>query len=233
MKAQNSRSNIRSYVMVGVILIVLIILPCAFAHLAWGKTVINSFLSFSNITNYKTAYLGYVGSMIGSFVAVFGSLWVQRNINEHKDNETKKKYARIVYFDLFFARSLLTKAHKLADRITIDKKENREIAFYNVISEMKLRIDKNWITDVSDLGGIISNSDIEKIYACYEKLENISDAIRAINKNISGSLNSNNDHRIQKLYELSNEILTQFKMDDSDDIVIVKCLLNKLKAIFE
>ena len=56
------------------------------------------------LVEYKSAFIGAIGGMIGSFLAITGALWVAKKTAKDENQKEIQKNALIVYYDikLFF-----------------------------------------------------------------------------------------------------------------------------------
>lgn len=133
-------------------------------------------LSFTNNINYKLAYVELLGALLGSYIAVYGALWVRRKINEKEKINIQKKQACVIYYDLDFAfKDLIeifddTKRKYRIERII---SEDEVVMFCSTALGRKLHLNPNWVVDVSKLADVLSSHEIRLVYECYGKLSNI------------------------------------------------------------
>lgn len=78
-------------------------------HIPIIKYMVDVLLSFTENEEYKVAYVEFFGAIIGSFIAICGSVWIQGRVDEKEEIERQKKYACIVYNDLDLAFDELIK----------------------------------------------------------------------------------------------------------------------------
>ena len=77
--------NIILVILTGVIFLTPVLLRCPLF-----ESGISSLLMTLKIPEYKSAYLGLIGSLVGSWTAITGAIWVQQEI-EKANNLQKKK----------------------------------------------------------------------------------------------------------------------------------------------
>lgn len=143
-------------------------------------------LSFTDNPDYKIAYVEMWGVIVGSFIAIYGALWTQRKIDEKEKKELISKYACVTYYDLYFSFQELIKLFDDTKRkYNLDRIDGEDSAkkLCDIALGRKFTFNQNWILDVSQLNGTLSETEIKLIYKCYDKLENINRAIGSKNLN--------------------------------------------------
>lgn len=176
-------------------------------------------LSFTNNSHYKIAYIEFIGAMIGSLIAIYGALWVQRKSEAKHEINEQKKYARIIYNDLSFAFNDLLEIYRRAGVKSISGTDNVE-GFCQKALGVRLYLSPSWISDVAQLGDIISEIDIQTIYKYYGKLIDIDRVLQ-----------TNNVTNIKSIY---SETIAWFFCDDGTNITIEKScqrILNELMHV--
>lgn len=162
-------------------------------------------LSFTNNSDYKIAYIEFTGAMIGSLIAIYGALWVQRKSEDRHERNEQKRYARIIYNDLSFAFNDLLQIYTRSGAKSICGTDNVE-AFCQKALGVRLYLSPSWISDVAQLGDIISEIDIQTIYKYYGKLIDIDRVLQ-----------TNNVANIKSIY---SETIAWFFCDDGANIKI-------------
>ncbi len=186
------------------------------------KNFVLYLFSFTNNNEYKIAYIEFLGVLVGSFIAIYGALWVQRKINKNVAINEQKKYARIAYYDFYFAFNDLLKMYDDTKRKynikSIDGEENVE-KFCNGALGRNLYLNPTWISDTAQLGETLTNIELTLVYKYYGKLVNIDRALQ------SGEVNS-----IKNIYVSD----IAFFIDEDNKKIHSDCgnLLKKLNAIF-
>lgn len=186
------------------------------------KSVVLYLLSFTDNGDYKVAYIELIGALIGSFIAVYGALWVQRRINKNTEIDEQKKYACIAYYDLDFAFKDLLKIHSDTKRkYKIERFDNEENVdkFCKIALGRKLYLNQNWISDMAQLGEKLSQAELRLAYDCYGKLMDIDRALQ------SGEVDS-----IKNIYVTHISWLIDGNKEEMNSYC--KNLLNKLHSVF-
>ena len=104
LKKQTNALKKKIFVIITVLIwsVVLILVP-VMLKLTWIKQLFLYLLSFTSNADYKIVYVEFWGTIIGSFIAIWGALFVQRKIDKKAELSIKQKYACVIYYDLFFA----------------------------------------------------------------------------------------------------------------------------------
>ena len=160
---------------------ILIILLCMiffafFMRIPQIKSLVSLLLSFTTNSDYKVAYIEFFGAIIGSLIAVYGALWVQREIENIHEKKKSKKYACIVFYDLEYAINDLQKIFSKA-KINSISDENAADKFYKEAFNTKIHLSQTWISDVAQLTEVLSDIEIKIIYNFYGKYADINNAL--------------------------------------------------------
>lgn len=126
-------------------------------------------------SGYKSSYIETFGAILGTFLAVTGTLWAQKKIDEVADKKEIKESALIVYYDFKFAFddlatfmvSYLKSQRKIINTIN-DLEKYKEFK-----KKYRIYTDNAWIHNVAKLSPILSNDEIEIIYKLYGDLSTI------------------------------------------------------------
>lgn len=71
------------------------------------KSLLSSFLQPLGNSTYKTSYISMVSSLLGSFLAITGAIWTQRLLSKLENEKKKKAEAKLVYYELDTAITIL------------------------------------------------------------------------------------------------------------------------------
>lgn len=151
-----------------------LILQCPFV-----KQIVITLLSFTENKEYKAAYVEFIGAIIGSFIAICGSVWIQAKVDEQAERNKIKKYACIVYNDLDLAFKDLIKIFGDVEIRQFIKEEDEVTAFYHETIGRKIHLSPNWISDVAQLNNVLSRTEIQTIYQYYGVLVEIDYALQS------------------------------------------------------
>lgn len=146
------------------------------------KHLVVSLLSFTKNEAYKIAYVEFFGAIIGSFIAICGSVWIQSKKDEKEIIYRHRKYACIVYNDLDLAFKDLIKIFRdveLICNIKSIKNEEDVESFCKMAIGRKIHLSPNWISDVAQLNNVLSRVEIQAIYKCYGLLLDIDRALQS------------------------------------------------------
>ena len=141
-------------------------------------------LSFTDNPDYKIAYVELWGVIIGSFIAIYGTLWAQKKIDEKEKQEEYAKYACVVYYDIYFScKELIKLFEDTKSKFCLDaiNAEDAVDKLCQTAMGRNLLYNSNWIVDVAQLTTVLTEVEIKHIYKCYEKLENINRAFHSNN----------------------------------------------------
>lgn len=169
------------------------------------------------LVEYKSAFIGAIGGMIGSFLAITGALWVAKKTAKDENQKEIQKNALIVYYDI---------------KLFFEENNKFVLELGNAISNQKLKekaaihISSEWISVVASLNKVLSTEEIEKLYLFYghlEEMKKLSDIEEPLNSNLrdikkvvnnlgevkNGKYQSKNDistimDKLQKIYQKNN-----------------------------
>ena len=80
-----------------------------FLRINWVYDSLSWFLQPLRKSEYKSSYIEIIGAILGTFLAVTGTLWTQRKIDSVMEQKEIQKRALIVYYVFCFAFNDLTK----------------------------------------------------------------------------------------------------------------------------
>ena len=128
---------------------------------------------------YKSSYFEACGAMIGTFLAVTSTIWLQNRSDVKQRNVVIKKVATIVYFDIdkFYKENDIF-ASRVIDLQKISAR--RGMAEDTILSEYEkwrqyasIHIDAEWIATVAELSAVLDKETIDNIYGFYGNVENV------------------------------------------------------------
>ncbi len=198
-----------------IIIPLLLKLPCI-------RQMVLYLLSFTNNADYKIAYVEFWGTIVGSFIAIWGALFVQRKIDEKAELSNRRKYACIIYYDLHFAfKDLKDIFDETKQNYGLKEINNQTDAekFCKVALGRKIYLNPTWIADVAQLNDVLSPTEIRMVYKYYGKLVDIDRALQ-----------SGDSENIRKIFVKDIcWIISDSKGDIHNDI---QKILDKLYALF-
>ncbi len=182
LKKNSNKIEERKFIVITVALwvIVLTLVP-ALLNITCIKQLFLYLISFTNSADYKIAYVEFWGTIIGSFIAIWGALYVQRKIDKNSEHSNQVKYAYVVYYDLRFA---LKDLNDICDEAINMNNNVKQLDFYNFYQSAKgrkIHLNPTWIADVAQLNGVFSDDEIKQIYTYYGKLVDIDRAFQSEN----------------------------------------------------
>lgn len=218
----NKQKKNITFLAIGFFIIWVVIIPLIL-QIPIIKQIISFLFSFTDNIEYKTVYIELTGAIMGSFLAIYGALWTQREIDKKEDNARQKKYACIVYNDLKFAFNDLIKIFDITkSNYNLSEFNGNESAekFCKTALGCKLHLSQNWISDVAQLNDVLPQTDIEQLYKFYGKLIDIDRAMQ-----------SGDSNEIRKLYV--NDILWLVSGNSRKPNSYCELMLEKLKNILK
>lgn len=178
-----------------------------------------------NESGYKSSYFETVGNIIGTILAITGTLFLQGMIDRKADEEKeskKKKDIRyrvvIVYYDLKLAFEDISKIHSLLPESTLLINEELFDAFYNRARNIELYVDENWIRNVASLHEIFDDETLKEIFLCYGDICSIRSGLKSGNKD---------KNSIDKLNKLTSKFFGETKKEPQ----LADCYVELLKKL--
>lgn len=175
------RKMLNALLLFSVLLAVLFLLSPSLLDYPWIYDKVDLFFKPLKNSEYKGAFIGASGGMIGSFLAITGALWVERRLAKDNNQKEIEKTALILYFDMtFFYQEVSPLATNIAWILGIPDKSHKENRYMNFKNQVGVHFHSEWISLVASLKDILSQSEIEQIYAFYG---NVSDLKTKIENN--------------------------------------------------
>lgn len=169
------------FLTIGIFLLTMCIFPLVFKN-PFVKSLIIYLLSFTTNEGYQVAYVEFIGAIIGSFMAICGSMWLQGRKEQKAETNRRKKYACIVYNDLDLAFKDLIKIFRDTEiryGLKTINGEAEATMFCEVAVGRKIHLSPNWISDVAQLNNVLSRTEIQTIYKYYGLLIEIDYALQS------------------------------------------------------
>lgn len=161
-----------------ILFIIISMLGCVFVaaplllRIPFVRDLLSWFLQPLKDSGYKSSYIETFGAILGTFLAVAGTLWTQRKIDEASDKKEIKECALIVYYDFEFAlkdlvaiMQLYTYSQRTISNVLLDYEE-----FKKRQKRCRIYIDDDWIHNVARLSHVLASNEIQQIYTLYGDL---------------------------------------------------------------
>ena len=140
----------------------------------WFLNIVDWFLEPLQHGEYKEAFIGALGGMIGSFLAISGALWVERRLVTDKEKKEIERIALILYYDIFlFYEEFTALSSRTAQILAIDDKDAQRETYITYKNSIGVHIHSDWIGLVASLKGILEEDEIKKIYTFYGHVSDI------------------------------------------------------------
>ena len=160
-------------------------------HIAILKKIVCNWLLFTENSDYIVAYVELLGGIFGTFLSVYGALFIQREQQEKQEKIKSRMSARRIYIELKTCLNQLLNIFKEGKNlyengcITSDK---RKLLWKSVVGR-NISLSTKWVNNLADVGDIFSEFEIDVIYKYYVKLQIIQNA-----------LETKNEKEIEKIY---------------------------------
>ena len=147
-----------------------------FSRINWVYDSLSWFLQPLRKSEYKSSYIEIIGAILGTFLAVTGTLWTQRKIDSVMEQKEIQKRALIVYYDFYFAFNGLIDfmksclLYKKSDILNVIDDWDTYMKFKK---KYRIYVDDDWIHNVAELTGQLKNDEIQSIYKIYGDLHTI------------------------------------------------------------
>lgn len=230
MKAVNHATNRESFkrkmfnvpLIFSVFLAILFLISPLLLSCPWIYNKVDLFFEPLNSTEYKGAFIGACGGMIGSFLAITGALWVERQLVKDSERKEIEKNALILYYDMtLFYQEVAPLATNIARILGIPERSLKEKKYMNFKNQIGVHIHPDWIGLVASLKDHLSQTETEQIYTFYGCVSDMKDKIEAT------CLESGNMGRV-------NHIINELGNKDGDKYIPnnnYQFIINKLKYI--
>lgn len=172
-KNNKSRKN-DCLLMISVVFAVVFMVSPALLRFDWFNSIISGFLEPLKCSEYKGAFVGATGGMIGAFLAITGALWVERKIASDNDRKEIEKTALIVYYDMvLFYEDVSHLAMQIARIIGIPNEDEKIEEFIKNKKWIMIHIHSEWISLVATLKEKLDEEELKKIYTFYGEVSNM------------------------------------------------------------
>lgn len=147
-----------------VIMVVIIISPLLI-KCEYIKNMINFLII--DLHSMKGAYLGMLGTLIGSCLAITGALWAQKRINAYNEFEAVKKSAKLIVFDLERTFKFI-KLSYISDCFGLDG------------VKWKIKLNEKWDENILSLSSYIKDSETDDLMKIYDDIYVLSNLIEKL-----------------------------------------------------
>lgn len=179
--------------------------------------IVDSFMESLEYQEYKGAFIGAIGGMIGSGLAVTSALWMQSRAEMKQKEEVVKKRATIVYYDIeLFYQETDILGNRIREALRQKNIEAKIEYFVKLRDYAGIHIDENWISNVAELKHVLGETTIKNIYRFYGKISELKRIIYEPRKEISEGDIKTAD---RLLYEIGKKDL-YYKANDEMKIVL-------------
>lgn len=223
----NDKNRNILFAIICIIVIMFIISPLLF-RCPFIRRLFSWFLYPLNNSGYKSSYIETFGAILGTFLAVSGSLWAQRKIDKMSFEKEFRESALVVYYDFYFA---FEDIKKFLDEYFLQKggiTDKLDFEIYRKIKKRyKIYIDDNWIHNVAKLSSKLSDGEIELIYKLYGDLSTIKRSFNSTlkEKNEDSAAYSIMFYQIRNSKKIERKCANDIKVTLNDDIL---CIMRKL-----
>jgi|GEM_PF-6160257 len=181
------KKKIQIFLLLSITISIFIIIFPFILNIPYISFSISWFLQPLKNANYKIAYIGFIGSILGTYLAISGAIWVQKRERKKKEKDEIIKNATIVYYDIKLS---------CLELICMAK---------NTICR-KIYLEPNWIEKVAALPK--DRIDIQKIYNIYGRLYNVKLKLENIKNNMEDINNFIDQYEMKIIF--TNELYLDF-----------------------
>ena len=170
------------------------------------RNVVSVFFQALDTSEYKTAYIGGFGGLLGTFLAITGSLWTQNRIDKVTAEKEVEQTASILYYELLFAlrnvRLLLT--HYWLETDNRSSKLTDVALFRRSTKFFQISVSDDWKKYIAILSDYYSNSEIETLHELYACLADIKLALNPYVDNVPDEILRKAYGRTRRLCKISS-----------------------------
>lgn len=130
-------------------------------------------------SDYKVMYVGVFGGLLGTFLAISGTLWAQKHIDNKASQARIQKSANMLYYELSAAIYNVLNLYCYYERNVYDVaiKQFDACTFRKGAKLIRVDVSNAWNEWMAILSDCYSDSDIKKLHNIYESLLYIKMAI--------------------------------------------------------
>lgn len=140
--------------------------------------LISWFLEIFKDTEYKSIYIGTVGTILGTFLAITGTLLTQNLIDKHNKNIADEKNALIVYYDLkpalYEINDIMNSFHDFPSIYTDSLDDISMGIFKGILHNRYIYVNSDWRGLIASLERRLTGDTIQNAHVLYKKLSIIS-----------------------------------------------------------
>lgn len=179
-------------------------------------------------SEYKICYIETFGAILGTFLAIYGTLWTQRKIGERTAKKELRENALIIYYDFDFALkdiiALMQTYFSSCSRYS-DKLQDFQY-FLACTQKYRMYLDSEWIRNVAKMSDVLSSKEMHEIYSLYGDLCTIGELFNSPQSEIS-------EAEANRIYSLicTNFCFIDKQMNDKTQIVV--SLQNEVLAVLK
>lgn len=141
-------------------------------------SIIDWFLDAFNSIEYKSIYIETMGSILGTFLAVTGTLLTQNILSKYEKRKEDRKNALVMYYDLKFATEeivyIVNDYYTNSSCRTSPNNPPLVTCFQNARKGHYIFINSNWRQLIASLEGELTIDAIQNLYILYGRLSLIS-----------------------------------------------------------
>lgn len=158
-------------------LAIIFVLSPLILRIPFIKNTVDLFFDSLMYSDYKSSFLETIGSILGTVLAITGTLLLQKKIDEKSEEEKRVKENNdirfsiiVIYYDLKLALNDISTMHKIAWLLACTSEENNFKTFYECARTINLYIDDDWIRNVASLHHILDEDFLEDIFLLYGEI---------------------------------------------------------------
>ena len=150
------------------------------------KNLVDMFFDPLIYSDYKSSFLETIGSILGTVLAITGTLLLQKKIDEKSEEEKRVKENNdirfsiiVIYYDLKLALKDISTMHKIAWISACTSEKDSFKSFYECARTINLYIDDNWIRNVASLHHVLDEDFLEDIFLLYGEISSIKSTLES------------------------------------------------------